>query len=214
MGLARRIAARYRRPSEPFDDILQVAALGLVKAVDRFDPSRGVAFSSFEVLTLAGDVKRHYRDHTGMVRPPAGFTAQRSRRAARATVRPGAAALRRGIVRPHRLDAEVVLEAFRRASARSTSASAPVGDDDEQRYSVTCSATRTTGLVRAEDRVTLTTLLHRLSPRVRIALRLRYEEDMTQSQSARSSASRRCRCRGSSRARSTVCGPPPTTQDR
>ena len=70
MGLARQVALRYRRQSEPLEDVMQVAALGLLKAIDRFDPARGIAFSSFAVPTMLGEVKRHFRDKSWTVRPP------------------------------------------------------------------------------------------------------------------------------------------------
>jgi RNA polymerase sigma-B factor len=62
LGLARRLAARYRNPREPFDDLVQVASLGLVKAVERFDPERGHPFIAFAAPTILGELKRHFRD--------------------------------------------------------------------------------------------------------------------------------------------------------
>ena len=70
LPLARSLAARYVRPNEPFDDIFQVACLGLVNAIDRFDLSRDRAFSSFAVPTIVGEIKRYYRDKTWAVRVP------------------------------------------------------------------------------------------------------------------------------------------------
>src|SRR4051794_25434078 len=70
LPLARQLAARYQRPGEPFDDVFQVACFGLVKAVDRFDSARGVAFSSYAVPTITGEIKRHFRDRAWAVRVP------------------------------------------------------------------------------------------------------------------------------------------------
>src|SRR5436305_2000288 len=62
MSLARKMAGIYVRTAEPFDDLYQVASLGLLKAIDRFDPDLGNAFSSYAVPTILGELKRHFRD--------------------------------------------------------------------------------------------------------------------------------------------------------
>jgi RNA polymerase sigma-B factor len=70
LPLARQLAGRYRDRSEPVADLTQVAYLGLMGAVDRWDPERGSAFSTFAVPTILGQLRRHFRDSTWLVRPP------------------------------------------------------------------------------------------------------------------------------------------------
>jgi RNA polymerase sigma-B factor len=70
LPLARSLAARYRRSGEPLEDLEQVAGIGLLNAIDRFDPDRGAAFSSFAVPTILGELRRHFRDRTWALRVP------------------------------------------------------------------------------------------------------------------------------------------------
>jgi RNA polymerase sigma-B factor len=62
LPLARDLALRYSYTDEPFDDLLQVASIGLLKAIDRFEPERGIKFTSYAVPTILGELKRHFRD--------------------------------------------------------------------------------------------------------------------------------------------------------
>src|SRR5689334_21603930 len=70
LPLARQLARRYQRAEEPLEDLVQVASLGLIKAIDRFEADREVAFSSYAVPTILGEIKRHFRDRTWAVRVP------------------------------------------------------------------------------------------------------------------------------------------------
>jgi RNA polymerase sigma-B factor len=73
LSLARKLASRYARTKEPFEDLYQVASLGLVKAIDRYDPDHGSAFSSFAVPTILGELKRHFRDKGYALHLPRGL---------------------------------------------------------------------------------------------------------------------------------------------
>jgi RNA polymerase sigma-B factor len=68
--LARRLASRYRTPYEPFEDLLQVARVGLLAAIDRFEPQRGTSFASFAIPTILGELKRYFRDTGWAVHVP------------------------------------------------------------------------------------------------------------------------------------------------
>jgi RNA polymerase sigma-B factor len=73
MGLTRSLALRYRRRTEPLDDLVQVANLGLIKAIDGYDPDRGRSFAAYAVPTILGELRRHFRDHVWNIRLPRGL---------------------------------------------------------------------------------------------------------------------------------------------
>lgn len=193
MPLAHRLARRYRRGAEPLDDLTQVAAIGLTKAIERFDPSRGHAFSSYAVPTITGELKRHFRDHTWAVRPPRDLL-ERALRVKAATEQLSAEQGRSPTVpelceRLDGLDEQDVLEALhagRAVSARSLDAPSGRGPDE--------SDGRTLGddidagyeeLDHTEQRVVLDELMRVLDSRERDIVRMRFVEDMTQAQIGR-----------------------------
>ncbi|MEA2156726.1 MAG: polymerase sigma-B factor [Solirubrobacteraceae bacterium] len=186
MPLARSLAMRYQRTAEPFDDLLQVASLGLVKAIDGFDPEREIAFSSYAVPTILGEIKRYFRDRTWSVRVPRGLQ-ELSLRVDRA-VGQLADELQRQPTVPEIAaalccDEESVMDALRAGGAyRALSFDTPRRSDDDTTTLGDSIGAHECGFDRAEQRALLGTLLTHITPRERDVLRLRFEEDMTQAE--------------------------------
>ena len=187
LPLARQLARRYQRADEPLDDLVQVASLGLLKAIDRFDPAREVAFSSYAVPTILGELKRHFRDRTWSVRVPRDLQELALR------VDKAVATLSRDLRRqpsvPEISEAvgaseEQVLEALEAAGAyRATSFDAPRSNEDDAGDSLADAVGgEESGFDLAEDRATLERLMAAITPREREVLRLRFVEDLTQAE--------------------------------
>jgi len=187
MPLARRLAGRYNRRADSLDDLTQVAALALVKAVDRFDPTRGIAFSSYAVPTIVGEIKRHFRDHGWAVRPPRAL-AERALRVEAAgrefTVEHQRAPTVGELCELTELTQEEVLDALHAArAANATSLDAPVSKQDEGMTSLGDRiGVDDGGYGIVEQRVLLDGLLRGVSPRDREILHMRYFDDMTQAE--------------------------------
>ena len=187
LPLARSIAKRYRKAEEPFDDLLQVASLGLLKAVDRFDPARGIAFSSFAVPTIVGELRRHFRDRCWSVRPPRELQERAlgvDKYRTELTTRLGRSPSVREIGQALELADEQVLEALQaQQGMRAASLDAPRGSgEDNDATLADAHGTLDPELARAEQRATLARLFERLDEREQHVLRLRFEEDLTQEQ--------------------------------
>ena len=187
LPLARQLARRYQRGGEQLDDLIQVASLGLLKAIDRFDPARETAFSSFAVPTILGELKRHFRDKGWSVRVPRDLQElavkvdrvgdEMSRELGRAPT-PAELAERTGTT------LEQVLEA-REASAayRAVSLDRPRSEDEEEGDSFADAfGVVDPGFGLAEDSATVERLMRVLNEREREVLRLRFAEDLTQSE--------------------------------
>lgn len=187
LPLARRLARRYQHTDEPLDDLVQVASMGLVKAVDRFDASREVMFSSYAVPTILGELKRHFRDRTWSVRVPRDlqelalrvdqtFTRLSTGQRRAPTVSEISEAI--GVSEEQVLDAMEAMGAY-----RASSLDAPRSTRDEETESVAESLGSTdSGYERAEARAALEPLFSRISERERIVLQLRFGEDLTQAE--------------------------------
>ena len=185
MPLARQLAGRYARKSEPTEDLVQVASMGLVKAIDRFDPERGTALSTFAVPTILGELRRYFRDstwsvhvarqlqeHILLVQRVSGLLASRLGRSP--SVPELAAAV--GI------SDEEVVEALGASSAvRPASLDEPLGhaDDSEATLWDTLSS-EDAGFELVEDRAAVDSAMRALDDHAHHILRLRFEHHMTQ----------------------------------
>ena len=187
LPLARGLARRYQRSGEPFDDLFQVACLGLVKAIDRFDLSRDVAFSSYAVPTMLGEIRRYFRDRTWSVRVPRGLQ-ELALRVDKKVAELSSDLHRQPTVAEiaHATAAteEQVLEALQACGAyRAMSLETPrAGEDGAGDTLGDTIASTEQGFGLAEDRATLAQLLRTLTPREREVLQLRFEEELTQRQ--------------------------------
>jgi RNA polymerase sigma-B factor len=187
LPLARQLARRYQRGGEQLDDLVQVASLGLLKAIDRFDPARETAFSSFAVPTILGELKRHFRDKGWSVRVPRDLQElavkvdrvadEMSRELGRAPT-PAEIAERTGSSLEQVLEAREASAAYR---AVSLDRSRTEDEEDGDSYADSVGA-EDPGYRLAEDSATVQRLMRALSDREREVLRLRFEEDLTQSE--------------------------------
>lgn len=189
MPLARRLAARYRGDREPLDDLVQVASLGLVKALDRFDPERGVAFTSYAVPTILGELKRHFRDRGWSVRVPRDLQeriARIDRAIAELPGKLGRAPSVNEIADRLELDPEEVLEAMEAGQAHhamSLDAQSPTEEGEGVALTDRLGESEP-GFETVEYGEAVTDVLETLSDRDRTVLNLRFVEDMTQTEIA------------------------------
>jgi RNA polymerase sigma-B factor len=190
LPLARRIAARYHRRQEPFDDLMQVASLGLVKAIERWDPSRGTRFSSFAVPTISGELRRHFRATAWNLHVPRGVQedALKVREAAsRLTHELGRAPRVSELSERTGLDAEAVAEALHARAVQATvSLDQPTGRGAEDGDATLGEHVgfEDDGFDVAEHSAVVGSLVRALPARERKVLFLRFARDLTQSEIA------------------------------
>jgi RNA polymerase sigma-B factor len=189
LGLAEYLARRFTNRGEPLDDLVQVASLGLVKAVERFDPSRGLEFTTFATPTIVGELKRHFRDKGWAVRVPRRVQELHLR--VTRVIDDLALELGRSptvqeiAVRAGTTEDEVI-EAIDAGSAyRSASLDAGRSDDEESPGLLGQLGGLDPELSRAERRAALGPLLSGLGEREQVMLYLRFYEGMTQSEIAK-----------------------------
>jgi len=181
LSLASHLARRYHGGAEA-DDLQQVAALGLLKAIDRFDPERGIAFTSFAVPTIVGELKRYFRDHGWTVRVPRDLQELKVRVDALSqtlTGELGRSPTAAELAERANATTEQILEALAAATAhRPDSLDRPLAEDGDDAIDLLVATEP--GFERVDDAALVGGLLHTLSDRERVILRLRFEEDLTQ----------------------------------
>lgn len=188
LPLVEYLARRFRNRGELLDDLVQVATIGLIKSVDRFDLERGVEFSTYATPTIVGEIKRHFRDKGWAIRVPrrlqelklslAKATAELSQRHGRS---PTVAELARHLS----LSEEEVLEGLESANAYSAISLDASDNGEDNGPAVADSLGITDGALEGvENRESLKPLLEQLPPRERHILLLRFFGNMTQSQIA------------------------------
>ena len=188
LPLVEYLARRFRNRGEPLDDLVQVATIGLIKSVDRFDLERGVEFSTYATPTIVGEIKRHFRDKGWAIRVPRRLqelklsltkaTSELSQKNGRA---PTVAELAQHL----EMTEEEVLEGLESANAYSAvSLDAPDTGDDDSPAVADSLGTTDESLEGVEYRESLKPLLEKLPPREKKILLLRFFGNMTQSQIA------------------------------
>jgi RNA polymerase sigma-B factor len=188
MPLARQLARRYQRGNEPLEDLVQVASLGLIKAIDRYDTDRGTAFSSYAVPTILGELKRYFRDVGWAVHVPRGMQErimmvnQAMDRMSRDLGRsPTPAEIGNDVDLP----LELVLEALEAAVAyEATSLDAPRAGDPEGESYAESMGEEDESYEQIEYLQSIAPTMRALPERDRLVLKLRFEDDLTQSEIA------------------------------
>jgi RNA polymerase sigma-B factor len=185
LPLARRLARRYERASEPLEDLVQVASVGLVKAIDRFETEQGIGFSSYAVPTILGELKRHFRDSGWALHVPRGMqerVLKVNEAVEHLSGNLGRSPTPQQVADELRLPVEEVLEAMEAGAAYDTvSLDAPLRSSEDDRTTFADSIGETDGRFElVEHSATLGRVLRAMPERERTILYLRFAEGLTQ----------------------------------
>ena len=190
MSLVRSLARRYSYRGEQLEDLVQIGAIGLIKAIDRFDVNRGVELTTYATPNIIGEIKRHFRDRGWSVRVPRGLqelNIQLSRLIEELTVQNGRSPTIPELAKAASVTDEEVLEALesgRAYTSLSLSAGSSGGEDDGELDPLESLGTEEHQYEVSEDRAVLAPGFRVLDERERKILHLRFFEGLTQSQIA------------------------------
>ena len=184
LNLVRFLASKFKNRGEPLEDLVQVGTIGLIKAIDRFDPDRGLEFTTYATPTIMGEIKRHFRDKGWSVRVPRRLQ-ELSQKVSQATEELTRELQRSPSVEEiaNRIGAAVddVREAMESSSAYSAVPLEGGGSDDEETPAVIDHyATVDQDLESTDDRIVLESAIADFSPREQEIIRMRFLEGMTQ----------------------------------
>ncbi|CAN5382700.1 N/A [soil metagenome] len=188
LPLAEHLARRFINRGEPLDDLVQVATIGLIKAIDGFDPGRGVQFASYAIPTMVGEIKRHFRDKGWILRVPRRLKEMKldvSKATAALTQDLGRTPTHADVASYLRVDEAEIRECAVSSQAYSAmSLSAPAGGQDQDSTLADLIGGPDEALSTVEDRESLRPLIDQLPPRQRRIIAMRFYGNMTQSQIA------------------------------
>jgi RNA polymerase sigma-B factor len=190
MSLVRSLARRYSYRGEQLEDLVQIGAIGLIKAIDRFDLERGVELTTYATPNIIGEIKRHFRDRGWSVRVPRGLqelNVQLSKLVEQLTVQLSRSPTIPELAKAAGVEEEEVLEALesgRAYSSLSLSQGSGGGDDDDDLDPLESLGTEEHQYEVSEDRAVLAPGFAVLDDRERTILHLRFFEGLTQSQIA------------------------------
>jgi RNA polymerase sigma-B factor len=189
LPLARALALRYRASSESLDDLVQVASLGLIKALERFDPRRGPSFQAYAVPTILGELKRHFRDRVMPVHLPRGIKERAlgiGRASEELTAELDRSPTLTEIADRAEVSEEQALEALQAVEATRTLSLdvAVAGEDGEAPPAAETVGHDDPRLAALDARLDVRDALDVLDERERSCVRLRFAEDMTQEEIA------------------------------
>jgi RNA polymerase sigma-B factor len=188
LPLVEHCARRFRNRGEPFEDLVQVGTIGLIKSIDRFDTDRGVEFSTYATPTIIGEIKRYFRDKGWAIRVPRRLQELRmqiSGATAELTQRLGRSPTPRELAEEIGCSVEEIVEGLESSNAYSTLSLDASNDDDENPSSMLDAiGIDDAGLEHVEIRESIKPLLEELDPREKKILLLRFFKNMTQSQIA------------------------------
>lgn len=184
LNLVRFLANKFKNRGEPLDDLVQVGYLGLLKAIDRFDPDRGLEFTTYATPTILGEIKRHFRDKGWSVRVP------RRLQELSAKVNQATDELTKELRRSPSVDeiaqslgvsVDEVLEAMESSGAYSSvSLETSSSDEDDAPSVIDRYATEDAELDSADDRMVIEETIRDFSPREQDVIRMRFVEGLTQ----------------------------------